>query len=223
MTSALAGVLTRGRSVLLALPLAGLLLAVGWAPWASAPVATVLGAETVSVSGGEALPGVLGAALVVGAAALALGIGRRAGAVLGGVALLGAAVVATGSIAGFLRDPERPLRAAAGEVSSVPELAGPAQVTAWPSLALALAVLTALTGVLVVLAAPHWTTTAGRRFERQPSGAARRGPVSEASRASDDRTRAMDDWDALARGEDPTATGETAGDHDEVGTTGEGR
>ncbi|WP_382396317.1 Trp biosynthesis-associated membrane protein [Georgenia alba] len=188
--------------MLAALVLGALLGAVSAVPWASGAAGTVLGEQTVEVSGGSAAPGVVGAAFVVGAAALAVAIGRRAGASVGGVAMVVGAVVAVVAVVGFLGDPESALRQAAAELSGVPELVGDARVTLWPYVTLVLALLAAAVGLSGLVAARTWTT-AGRRFERP----ARRG--SAVDRASDERTRAMDDWDALGRGEDPTDDGES--------------
>jgi uncharacterized membrane protein (TIGR02234 family) len=198
--------LRRGQVVLAVLALGGLLLACGSAGWAHGEVSTVLGPQEVSVSGSSAAPGVGAAALVVGAAALAAAIGRRIGAVLAGIALIGAAVLVGASVVGFLGDPAAPLEAAAGEISGVPELTGPAQLTVWPYVTLLLGVAVAAAGVLTLVAGRSWQT-AGRRFER-PAPTGRRSAASE---ATDERDRAMDDWDALGRGEDPSAGTEDPG------------
>jgi uncharacterized membrane protein (TIGR02234 family) len=190
----------RGHVVVAVLALGGLLLACGSAGWAHGEVSTVLGPQDVSVSGSAAAPGVGAAALVVGAAALAAGIGRRIGAVLAGIALIGAAVIVGASVIGFLGDPAAPLEAAAGEISGVPELTGEPQVTFWPYLTLLLAVAVAAAGLVTLVASRSWQA-AGRRFER-PASTGRRSAASE---ATDERDRAMDDWDALGRGEDPSA------------------
>lgn len=192
----------RGQVVLAVLVLGVLLLATAAASWAHGEVATVLGAQEVSVSGSSAAPGVSAAALVVGAAALAAAIGRRVGAVLAGIALIGAAVLVGVSVAGFLADPAAPLEAAAGQVSGVPELTGEATTTLWPYVTLVVALAVAAAGVVTLVAGGRWQS-AGRRFER-PAAAA---PRSAASAATDERDRAMDDWDALGRGEDPSADG----------------
>ncbi|GAA4286464.1 Trp biosynthesis-associated membrane protein [Georgenia daeguensis] len=197
----------RRRHVVVAvLALGVLLLACGSAGWAHGEVSTVLGPREVSVSGSSAAPGVGAAALVVGAAALAAAIGRRVGAVIAGIALVCAAVLVAASVVGFLGDPAAPLEAAAGEISGVPELTGEARTAVWPYVTLVLAVAVAGAGVVTLLAGRSWQS-AGRRFERPATA----GPRSAASAATDERDRAMDDWDALGRGEDPSAGTDGAG------------
>lgn len=191
--------LRRSHVVVAVLVLGALLLASGSAGWAHGEVSTVLGSREVSVAGSSAAPGVGAAALVVGAAALAAAIGRRVGAVIAGIALIGAAVLVAASVVGFLGDPTAPLQAAAGEVSGVPELTGEARTTAWPHVTLVLAAAVAAAGVVTLVAGRSWQS-AGRRFERQTPA----GRRSAASAATDERDRAMDDWDALGRGEDPS-------------------
>ena len=194
----------RRGQVVLGVPVLGvLLLATAAAGWAHGEVTTVLGTQEVSVSGSSAAPGVSAAALVVGAAALAAAIGRRVGAVLAGIALIGAAVLVGVSVAGFLADPAAPLEAAAGQVSGVPELTGEATTTLWPWATLLVALAVAAAGVVTLVAGRRWQS-AGRRFERP----AATSPRSAASAATDERDRAMDDWDALGRGEDPSADGD---------------
>ncbi|GAA4422307.1 hypothetical protein GCM10023169_16500 [Georgenia halophila] len=201
----------RSRVVLAALALGALLLAAGSATWASGQVLTVLGEQDVAVSGTTAAPGLVAAALVVAAAALAVAIGRRVGAALGGLAMVGAASVVVAVVTGFLSDPAAPLRASAAEVSGVPRLAGTVTVGVWPYVTLALAVLAAAAGVLAVVAGRTWGG-AGRRFERPAAGVGSAGARSAVGRAGDARTRAMDDWDALGRGEDPTQDAEGRGE-----------
>ncbi|MPV38959.1 Trp biosynthesis-associated membrane protein, partial [Georgenia subflava] len=131
---------------------------------------------------------------------LAAALGRRIGAVLAGLVLVGAAALVAASTVGFLSDPAAPVRSAAAELSGVPELDGAATTTPWPALAIVLAVALLVLGVVTLVASRRWQA-AGRRFERDTPAP---GPRSAASRATDDRTRAMDDWDALGRGEDPS-------------------
>ncbi|UNX56154.1 Trp biosynthesis-associated membrane protein [Georgenia sp. TF02-10] len=185
----------RRTVVLAALVLAGLLLAVGALPWADGQAPTVLAVEPVSVSGTTAVPALAGAALVAGAAALAAGLGRRVAVTVAGVALLAAGVGAAVAVADFLADPAAPLLAAAAELSGVRQLQGLATTTPWPYAAVVLAVGLAGVGVVTLVVGRRWAV-AGRRYER---------PARPRTPAADERTRAMDDWDALGRGEDPTA------------------
>lgn len=192
--------LSRRAVVLAALVLAAAVLAVGAPTWVAADVPTVIGARRVEVAGSTAAPGLMAAALVVGAAGLALGIGRTAGSVIGAVALVGAGGLAAAAVVGFLGAPEDAVLGAAAEVSGVRQIDGAATVAPWPWVAIVLAGALALLGVLALAAARSWTT-AGRRFERPaPAGRGR----STSTEATEARTRAMDDWDAVGRGEDPS-------------------
>ena len=192
--------MSRGRVVLAVLVLGALGFGLSALTWGSTEVPTVLAERTVTVSGGDASPVTTAASLAVLATGLALALGGRwvtrvcAGAlvVLGGA--LGAAAI------GFLRDPRPRLETAAAQVTGVREIIGTPEVTAWPYLTVVLGVLVAAAAVLV-LRIP--AVPAGRRFERAGAQGAAADP------ARDERVRAMDDWDALGRGEDPTAP-----DHD---------
>ncbi|UOY02846.1 Trp biosynthesis-associated membrane protein [Blastococcus sp. PRF04-17] len=72
-----------------------------------------------------------------------------------------------------------------------------ATVPSWPTLAVGAGVLAVGAGVLVVLRGRRWPAM-GRRYERTPAGA-----PAPARRSDEDR--AQDAWQALDRGEDPTA------------------
>lgn len=194
--------LERRTVVLLALVLAVALLALGALPWVRGTVPTVIDVRDITVSGAAVSPALTAGALVVGAAALAIGIGRRAAAAVGGLALLVAAVLVEASVVAFLRDPQAPALAAAAELSGVPQLAAPAVTTPWPWAALVVGVAVALLGLVPLLRGGSWQA-AGRRFER--GGQPRPRGRSASTEATDVRTRAMDDWDALGRGEDPSA------------------
>ena len=75
-------------------------------------------------------------------------------------------------------------------------------VTAWPFVALAAAVLMAAVGVAVIVTARRWPgpTTRYQAVRLEPARPA------DADAAADAPTRdAVDDWDELSRGDDPTA------------------
>ena len=186
---------TRGRAVT-----ASLLLGAGWLitgalPWLSAEVPTVIAETQLDVSGADALPVVSAAALVTAAAGIALAIAGPVVRRLVALVHLATAGLAAVAILNLLADPAPAVQRAAAEVTGVRELGGPIEVAAGPYIALALAVLVAAHGV-VVLFGRAWQASA-RRFERDE-------PHTSAAPSSD-RTRAMDDWDALGRGEDPSA------------------
>lgn len=189
--------MSRGRVVLTILVLGALGFGLSALPWASAQIPTVLAGRTVTVSGGDASPVTTAASLAVLATGLAVALGGRWVTRVCALALLVLGGVLGAAAAGFLSDPRPPLESAAAQVGGVRDLAGEAQVTAWPYVTVALGVLVVAAAVLV-LRIP--TAPAARRFERAGGQDAPRP-----SRVQDERVRAMDDWDALGRGEDPTA------------------
>ena len=208
------GRVTRRAVVLAALVLAVLLLALGGLPWVRGEAATVIGVRPVSVTGAGATPALTAAALVVGAAALTVAIGRRVAVAVGGVVLVGAAALVAAAVAGFLQDPTAPALAEAAQVSGAPQLSGAAHVTPWPWVALVVAAALALLGVLTLVRGRSWQS-GGRRFERT-TAPRDRGPERRPDAARDARTQAMDDWDALGRGEDPSGPDDaTSGEGDE--------
>ncbi|HLV05499.1 Trp biosynthesis-associated membrane protein [uncultured Georgenia sp.] len=186
---------TRGRVVLAVLVLGALGVGASALPWASVTVPTVLGQSTVSASGSEMQPVTTAASVAVLAAGLAVSLGGRWVVRVGAaaVALLGLLLAVT--TVGFLRDPVPPLRGVAAQATGVAEITGAPSLTVWPYLTAALGVAVAVAGVL---ATRITTTPAGRRFERA-------GGAPSAQTAPDARVQAMDDWDALGRGEDPSA------------------
>lgn len=200
------GRLASRRGVVLLLLLAGglLVLAAG-RTWTIAVVPDVPGTPAVSVSGREAAPGAVAAALVVLAAAVSLTIaGRVALRVAGVLLLVGGAAVTAASVAA-LRDPRAVLAGPAAAASGITDATLSAvDVTAWPVLSAAGGVVVVLGASAVLGLAGRWTPP--RRFGRAdvvppgegPRGTAPAPPTSE-------RDRAMDDWDALSRGDDPTS------------------
>lgn len=189
--------LTRGRAVVLVLVAGLLALGVAALPWARASVPTVLAEREVSVTGEQATTVTFGLALLVLAAGLAVVLGGRWVVLVAAVLILASGVAYVTAAAVFLVDPLPSVLAAAAEVSGVPQITGAPTLTPWAYLAVA-AGLGMIATAFVVHAVP--TARGGRRFERSGSTPATRTP------ARDDRTRAMDDWDALGRGEDPTVS-----------------
>lgn len=182
--------MTRARSVGLVLVLAGVLGALTAPAWVVATVRTVLEpALVLTVSGGEAVPAVGAAALVVGAAGLALALAGRTGRVLAAGALVVVGVLVSSVAAGVLADPHSvavtAARAMTGGAQDVESAR--ATVAAWSGVVLG--GLTAGVGVWVALSARTWAATSRRHEPKEP------GP------APDDRGL----WDAMSRGEDPTA------------------
>ena len=97
----------------------------------------------------------------------------------------------------------------AGE-SSVAKLVASIDATAWPAVTLVVWAVLIVAGVFVLATAHAWSKT-GRRYRTDdtartaaPTGPTRKG--SDGARPHDAAgSRAIDDWDDLSRGEDPTA------------------
>lgn len=155
--------------------------------------------STLAVSGAQALAVLSPLALAALALGLALTIvGPVLRYVLGAlaVALGGGLAVAAGRVA--LTHPADALSTAVAEATglsgaaAVESLVSDIADTPWPALTVAAAVLIALGGVLTLATAHRWSG-AGRRYR------------AEAARGRDAAPRdAIDSWDDLSRGEDPT-------------------
>ncbi|MBZ2194639.1 Trp biosynthesis-associated membrane protein [Occultella gossypii] len=205
--------LGRGPAVLILLVAGAALLVTTLGTWVSAPVAGMLGTETVTVGGAAAAPVVPSVALVVLAAALALGLSGRVVRMLAAVLAALAGAAAAAAVLAFLRDPATPAQAAAGELIGVREIGGEPAVTALPYLAFGVAAVILVLGIALPFLVGQWGRV-GRRYERgsgpAPAGvdaaapeASAPGPTA-APAAGSARTTRMEDWDALSRGEDPS-------------------
>ncbi|GAA3624735.1 hypothetical protein GCM10022200_03770 [Microbacterium awajiense] len=168
-------------------------------------VVTLVEAEqTLDVAGAAAVPLLAPLSL----AALALGgaltiVGRALRYVfgvltlaIGCILMLLAARIAT----------EHPTAAVAGTVTEATGIAGEASVSAlvamigatgWPAVTVVAALLLAGAGILTLATAHRWRS-GGRRYETDASASGPRPADAE-------RTDAIDSWDDLSRGEDPTA------------------
>lgn len=160
--------------------------------------------EPIAVAGDVASPalaalGLAGLALV---AALAIaGPGIRI--VLGVLeVLLGGSIVLAASIA--IADPVTAVSAAVTDATGVSgseptaELVASVEPTLWPTVALIAGIVLVLVGVLVLATGTRWPASS-RRYRAVRLDEAREGEREHA--ASD---RAIDDWDELSRGDDPT-------------------
>ncbi len=209
--------LGRWPVVLGALVGAGLLLLATGRVWAEGTVTGLSGETVVSVTGRDAQPVLPALALLAGAAAAALAIGGRLARRFSAVALALAGVAAVAAAATRAGDAARlagVLEPAGARVTGVRGIeARQIAVSAWPWLAVAAGVLVAVAGLAALLAGGSWPDRASR-YDRAPD-AAGGGPAAGA----DDRDAVADGddgderpaqdpadvWDALSRGEDPTA------------------
>ncbi|MFT4051775.1 MAG: Trp biosynthesis-associated membrane protein [Microbacterium sp.] len=165
--------------------------------------------ESIDVAGASAFP----LLAPLGLAALALGlalsvVGRVLRYVFGVLAgAIGAAVVIGAARIGI----GQPLDAVAQSVTTATGLSGTDAIsdlvseiagTAWPFVATIGGVAVAAGGILTLATAHRWRT-GGRRYQRDAS----RTPATAAGPRPDDasRDKAIDSWDDLSHGEDPTA------------------
>ncbi|MEZ3160211.1 Trp biosynthesis-associated membrane protein [Microbacterium sp. BWT-B31] len=162
-------------------------------------------AQTLGVPGAQAVPLLTPlslAALAVGAALTLVGTVLRY--VFGALALaLGATLVITVGRVLFTH----PVDAVASAVTAATGITGHDAVTAlvaevtataWPAVAFGAAVVLTVAGAFVLVTARTWRGS-GRRFETDAAASA--AAPAAASRPHD----AIDSWDELSRGEDPTA------------------
>jgi hypothetical protein len=193
----------RGRArltaVLLVLLCGALLVISSTQTWL---IVSLTGSAThaLEVSGAAAVP----VLAPLGLAALALGaalsiVGRILRYVFGALSLaIGVALAALSGQVAFAH----PVSAVARTVTDATGITGNAAVaqliastasTPWPGVALAVSVVLALAGVFVLVTARGWRS-AGRRYRTAPTASASAtGPLD-----------AVDSWDDLSRGDDPT-------------------
>ncbi|MFV0427561.1 MAG: Trp biosynthesis-associated membrane protein [Beutenbergiaceae bacterium] len=183
----------RARAVALTSGMGLALFGLSLPTWARALSPTSVDVVQVAVAGTSAAPGVASAALVVVVAGLVLGLAGRLSRLLAALAMVVAGAVAVASTLRMLADPVTALRGPVGQVSGVTEIVEMPELTAWPIVAVVLGGLIVLMGLLAPFLGA-WQAV-GRRFQSGPAT----GPVS-----ASDRTKAMDDWDSISRGEDPS-------------------
>jgi len=191
--------------ILAVIAASGLALLAWTQVWAQVRLAAGGGTQQVlDVAGSVAAPGLTALALAGLALAGALTI---AGVVIRTVlglleVLLGASVMLSAALALW-----NPIGASSAAVTAATGIAGPestrnavdtATLTAWPFVALAAGLAMVLIGLTVCVSARRWPG-ATKRYD-----STRLEPVAG---SSDDSTRprdAVDDWDGLTRGDDPT-------------------
>lgn len=155
----------------------------------------------LAVAGADAVPLLAPLSLAALALALALSIvGRILRYVFGGIAIAIGASLAVAAVRILV---EQPVDAVAGAVTEATGLAGAETVralvaeiasTPWPLVTVVAAIALAAGGVATVATAHRWPG-AGRRYRTETSD------VAAGSRPHD----AIDSWDDLSRGDDPTA------------------
>ena len=200
--------LSKRAAVLGVAGLGVVLLGAGAVPWLRVEAVTAISREVLGVRGAQAAPMVPASGLVLLAAALALALAGRVGRILAAVAIGAAGVLAASTTVGFLAEPTAAARTAVASATGVRPLDVDPQVTPWPGAAIAGGLLAVGVGVVVVRGSRSWPGRSGERYERV--GPVPGGPVpdkkssGESSSERDAASRAMHDWDALSRGEDPS-------------------
>lgn len=194
--------MTRRRTVVTALVLGGLVLAVAAGTWVEATAQAGLGGpQELAVSGNDAAPGVAAAALALLAAAVAAGLVGRVGRWVVVAVLAVASGVVTATSIGVLLDPAAPAGNAAAAATGVATLASAPQTSPLVLGAVVLGVAGIALAALVALAGGGWA--GDRRHERSAAA-----PAAGADAAGADAAGADDDpaalWDSLTRGDDAT-------------------
>jgi uncharacterized membrane protein (TIGR02234 family) len=175
--------------------------------WASVRLAADGTAQQVlDVTGSIAAPGLTALALAGLALAGALTIAGVVIRIILGLleVLLGVSVILSAGLVLF-----DPVGASAAAVTTATGIAGAestraavsgAELTFWPYLALVAGVLMVLIGLLVCITARRWPGPT-KRYETS-----RFEPVTDATTGQTRPRDAVDDWDGLTRGDDPTAS-----------------
>ncbi|MDM7856368.1 Trp biosynthesis-associated membrane protein [Cellulomonas alba] len=183
----------RGRAVLLLLLLAGATAVSALPTWFVAHGTEALhGTVDVRVSGTDAAPAVLAAALVLAASALAAALVGRAGRWVVALVVAVAGVLVVAATIGVVRDPVASVHEAVAGATGVGQVVGGVTTTAWPWVAVTLGAVAVVVGAWLPRAARAWARPS-RRHEQAAA------PARGAERP-DERSA----WDALSRGEDPT-------------------
>ncbi|HKH08285.1 MAG TPA: Trp biosynthesis-associated membrane protein [Agromyces sp.] len=189
---------------------AGLVLLSWSQTWFTLVIETGAGASTadpIEVAGSVASPalaalGLAGLALVAALAIAGPGIRVVLGVLevlLGGCILLAAGI--------SLGDPVAAVSAAVTDATGVSgsgptaELVASVTATLWPVLAIAGGALVVVAGVVVLVTGTRWPASS-RRYSGARLAEDVAGATTVAERPASDR--AIDDWDGLSRGDDPT-------------------
>jgi uncharacterized membrane protein (TIGR02234 family) len=231
-------------TILLAVIASGLVLSASTQTWYALHLTATSGhSGTVPVTGSVAAPAIAALSLagVAFAGALAL-----AGRILRYVLALLGLVLAAGIIGSTVSAMADPAGTGLGAVTKATGIAGDSSVraiiaradaTPWPALALAGGILLALAALAVAVTAHLWPVTSRRygatRDASVPGHDSAVGPADHepdddlpaADRRARARDAAIDDWDELSRGDDPTdsdADGEAADDEPDAPVDGVG-
>lgn len=180
---------------------------------------TAVGAgEPIAVAGGIASPALAALGLAGLAVAPALGIaGPGIRVVLGvlGVLVGGCVLLAAGmSLADPIGSVSPAVTDATGVAGAAPtaELVASVAVTPWPWVAVLGGIVLVLASLAVLLTGRHWPVSSRRYSDSRLADEGAAAP--EVERPASDR--AIDDWDGLSRGDDPTDDGSPTGEVDDA-------
>ena len=177
------------------LVLAGLTAVVAVPTWFTTTGTTALqGTVQVEVTGSQAAPAVLAAAVAILAAAAAVGLVGRVGRWVVAVVVVACGVLVVATTLAVTADPVAAVTPVVAAETGVGTLAGPVATTAWPWLALGAGALDVVAGVWFARASRAWS---GPSRRHEAAGASTAPPVAG---EPDERS----DWDALSRGDDPS-------------------
>ncbi len=177
------------------LVLAGLTAAVTVPTWFTTTGTTALqGTVTVEVTGSQAAPAVLAAAVAILAAVAAVGLVGRAGRWVVAVVVVACGLLVAAASLGVTADPVAAVTPVVAAKTGVGTPAGPVVTSVWPWVAVGVGVLDAVAGVWFVRVSRAWSGPS-RRHESAPVGTA-----APSAAEPDERS----DWDALSRGDDPS-------------------
>jgi len=194
--------LSRGAATVTTALLGAIVLLTTLPTWVRATTPTATGDLPVTVSGTSAAPAAASVGLVIIAAALVLGLAGKAVRVIALVGIIAANLAAGATVVMFLAEPDIVAATAAADLTSVRAINTPVTVTWWPYLSLAVLAAGIATSGWLLTHLGTWQTV-GRRY--QPAARAEtETPPPAADPQTRSRRQAMDDWDAISRGEDPT-------------------
>lgn len=160
-----------------------------------------LDAGDIEVQGQSAAPPLSGLALASVALAGALALAPFVLRIILGLAQVGLSALAVVTLLPAIADPTGSVASRVTETTgiegreSVQGVIASIDSSPWPVVALVVACLGAVVGVLIVLTAKKWPTP-GRRYSAASDAEAT---------PTDPRARSEDEWDALSRGDDPTS------------------
>lgn len=183
----------RAVTVLAGTVLSGVLIGATRLTWAQADARDLTGsAQSVAVTGTDAAPAVLALAIVAIAASLATSLASSWVRFVTGPVLIASGLGAAWSSFAVTLDPQG---AAAGAVTEATGVVGSqvdAAATVWPMISILPALVLCAIGIVVLLVGGRWPR--GTRY-RSAAVAAPSDPAEDPAAA----------WDALTRGEDPSA------------------